>query len=239
MAQFRFRQFVVDDGACGMKICSDSVLLAAWLMRDGACADVADAVDAGTGSGVLALLLACRCPQARVTALEIDPAAAEAAEANFAASPWAERLRVVRGDFAAYVPPRPVDLVISNPPYFEAARGLVSPDGSRAAARHADSLSYSSLLRKSAHWLAPHGLLAMVSPAAAEQDILFAATLAGLCCRELCRVKTTPRKSPSRLLWTFTPAPCPMTQSALCMRDPDGTPAPEYRRIVQPYYLKI
>lgn len=233
MAVFHFRQFDVDDEGCGMKICSDSVLLGAWLAPEYSLAKAV--ADVGAGSGVLALICAQCCPQAQVTALEIDSAAAAAARANFARSPWSGRLALVEGDFAAaggiY------DLIISNPPYF--TTGELAPDPTRALARHKGSLGYATLAQWAPRHLGPEGHLGFVSPADDEQAILFDAELAGLRLRRLARIATSPRKAPTRLLWDFALKSGPEKHSCLSIRDGDGRISAEYRALVEPFYTKI
>ncbi|MDE6196646.1 MAG: methyltransferase [Muribaculaceae bacterium] len=235
MSVFRFRQFDVDDSGCGMKICSDSVLLAAWFLPPYSRAH--SLVDAGAGSGVLSLLGAQTCPEAPVYALELDSPAAEACRRNFASSSWGMRMHTVEGDFADFSPPSPVDIIISNPPYF--TTGELSADTARAAARHQAGLSYASLLSKAALWLTPDGRLGMVSPAQFENDIIFSAEMSGLKLRRLLRVRTSPRKPVTRLLWDFSPCDGPTDISELSMRDSDGSLSGAYIQLVEPYYLKI
>ena len=111
MGVFHFKQFDIDDSGCGMKICSDSVLLGAWFFpRHKRARRVADV---GAGSGLLSLMAAQILPGASIVGLEIDSDAARAARANFSASPWAERLAIVEGNFADYSAAEPFDLIIS------------------------------------------------------------------------------------------------------------------------------
>lgn len=234
MGVFHFKRFDVDDRGCGMKICSDSVLLAAWFLPP--YADRLSVADIGAGSGVLSLLAADIMPRARIYAVEIDPPAAAAAAANFAASPWSGRLTIINQDFVDFVhEPRSYDIVISNPPYF--ATGHCSSDGARAQARHAGSLNCSSLL--GTRLLAPDGHLGLVAPAELEDEIIFAATLAGLHLHRLCRVVTACGKAPSRLLADFSPLGAGETIETLHIRLPDGSYTPRYRSLVENYYAKI
>lgn len=234
MGVFRFKNFDVDDSGCGMKICSDSVLLAAWFLP--AHRTARTVADIGAGSGVLSLLAADILPVAGVTAVEIDAAAAAAAAANFAASPWPHRLNLVHCDFADFAAvPRAFDAVISNPPYF--GEGLRSADTARAAARHQQGLGYSSILKTP--MLAPDGHLGLVAPAELETDIVFAAEMAGLKVRRLCRVHTSPRRPATRLLLDIARTDGPLEASDLFMRDAAGSYTREYRDLVEPYYLYL
>ena len=235
MAVFEFKKFSVDDSGCGMKVCSDSVLLAAWFFPNHS--EAQSIVDVGAGSGVLALLGAECCPDAAVIGLELDSGAASAAEANFKSSPWSDRMQLVEGDFALWNPSAPVDLIISNPPYF--TEGAHSADSARAAARHQDGLSYASLLRFGASRLSKAGALGLVSPAEFENDIVFEAEMAGLKLRRILRVRTSPRKPVTRLLFEFSRTDGPVDDRTLALRNPDGSLTAEYRALVEPFYKKI
>lgn len=232
MGVFRFKGFEVDDCGCGMKICSDSVLLAAWFLRPYARAR--RIVDVGTGSGVLALLAARMCPDAVITGVEIDSEAAVAAAKNFAASPWASRLRCENKDISDFEAEKTPDIIISNPPYF--TNGVASADSSRAAARHQDSLTYATLL---ALPLAPVGHLGMVTPADVYDDIIFEAEMRRRKLCRLCRVRTSPSKEAVRLLWDFSDTDEGCVEETLELRDSDGRYSEAYRELVEPYYLKL
>lgn len=235
MARFDFKQFSIDDSGCGMKICSDSVLLGAWFLPQVSAAEVV--VDAGAGSGLLSLMAAQVCPLAVVTAVEIEPDACRAAALNFGASPWKDRLRTVEGDFCSAGLPEAVDAVISNPPYFTS--GELAPDSARAGARHQQTLTFGTLAARSRALLKPGGRLGLVAPSEAESDILFSAELAGLKLRRLCRVVTSPGKAPRRVLMDFSTADGPTDTAELCLRAPGGTLTDRYRALVEPFYLKI
>ena len=238
MSIFHFKRFDIDDSGCGMKICSDSVLLAAWLMAGQHATNV---LDIGAGSGVLSLLAADIIEGTQVTAVEIDAAAAAAARANFAASPWSGQLSVVEESFDRYIPATAPDIIISNPPYF--SDGALAPDGARATARHQNLLTYATLARYAAAHLAPGGMLGFVSPAnghgCREDAIIFDAEMAGLKLHRLCRVATSPRREPSRLLWHFARTDSNPVITRLDMRLPDGSYSDNYRTLVANYYQKL
>lgn len=235
MGVFRFKEFSVDDSGCGMKICSDSVLLGVWFLEQHPGAQ--RIADIGAGSGVLSLLAAQICPDADITAVEIVPEAARAARLNFIASPYSSRLRVEECDFVQWSPVSDFNLIISNPPYF--TTGEHSADAARCAARHQQGLTYESLLRSSKQLLSDGGRLGFVSPADFERDIIYAAEMAGLKLRRLMRVRTSPRKAPTRLLWDFSTADGPVETAEMSVRNTDGSYSAAYLDIVAKYYLKI
>ncbi len=207
---FRFRQFAVAHDRCAMRVNTDAVLLGAWCPLPDE-APKPRILDIGTGSGVIALMLAQRCPTARITAIDIDePSALQAAD-NFRRSPWAERLsaeHISIQELASRNPRSPkkprqprFDLILSNPPYFRNA--LRNPDPRRSDARHTDSLSFDDLCRCSATLLSDDGTLALILPADAEADILATAARYGLHPTHLTRFYTDASLPPKRILLTL------------------------------------
>ena len=90
---FTFKQFTIDDSACAMKVGTDGVLLGAWAEVDNAA--TRRVLDIGTGSGLIALMLAQRLPESRIVGIDIVPEAVEAARRNAAASPFAGRIAML------------------------------------------------------------------------------------------------------------------------------------------------
>lgn len=241
MTVFRFRKFTVDDARCGMKICSDSVLLAAWtfdtMPREMRSRDVLRVVDVGAGSGVLSLLAASELDNADIVALELNHDACADAADNFGRSEWAARLKSVEGDFRLYSPLHKIDLLISNPPYF--ATGERSSVNVRAAARHEETLTYGNLLEYASWTVADNGYAAFISPADRYDEIIFASEMNRLKLRSLCRVRTSQRKPATRILWMVSPTDGPVRETELSLRDEGGAYSAEYLRLVEHYYEKI
>lgn len=192
-----------------MKVGTDGVLLGAW-------ADVAQAqrvLDVGTGCGLIALMLAQRFPNAQITGLELDAEAARQAQQNAERSPFAERVRVVQGDFAAFAAARPssfkgdptsdfFDAVVSNPPFFE--EDLLPPDEGRANARHtASGLDFATLIAHSAELLADGGSLQVIIPKAAQNRFHALCNQQGFTLVRATDVRTVKRKDPKRVMLHF------------------------------------
>ncbi len=156
---FKFKQFAVHHDRSSLKVGTDAVLLGAW-------ADVADAnpiLDIGTGSGVIALMLAQRS-SAQIDAIDIDEESTKQAHENFSGSPWSERLRVHNislKDFTTTATAR-YDLVVSNPPYF--TDSFKPTDPQRFSARHNDQLPIHELAENSAKLLSPTGKFCVILP---------------------------------------------------------------------------
>lgn len=158
---FRFKRFTVFHDKCAMKVGTDGVLLGAWTDTG----DAESILDIGTGTGLIALMLAQRT-NAPIDAIDTDESACLQAVGNVAASPFSGRIHVVRSSFADFQPDVKYDLIVSNPPYF--SRSLKSPDDKRTKARHDDSLPLHDLIAGSKELLSENGRIALILPV--EQD---------------------------------------------------------------------
>lgn len=222
-----------------MKVGTDGVLLGAW-------ADVRahNIVDVGCGSGLIALMAAQRNPQAHVLGIEIDPLAAQDARDNAAGSPFADRIRIECRDafekdalisHPSSLIPHPSSL-ICNPPFY--TEDTLPPDEARAVARNNRSMSLDRLVELFARRLkGSSGTCSMVLPSVLEQRITELAHLNGLHLRRLCRVKTTPRKQPKRILIELGPEPCVLNPEILTLMNPDGSRSEQYARLCRDFYL--
>jgi tRNA1Val (adenine37-N6)-methyltransferase len=158
---FRFKQFSVDQSGCAMKINTDGVLLGAL-----AAADQPKAIlDIGTGTGVIALMLAQRFTESHIEAVEIDPVAAKTAQGNFNLSPFAERLKALALGFEEFfdqLPDKKYDLIVSNPPFF--INSLKSRNANKELARHTDEYFFERLIASISNHLAINGLAYLILP---------------------------------------------------------------------------
>jgi tRNA1Val (adenine37-N6)-methyltransferase len=155
---FRFKQFAVAHDRCAMKVNTDGVLLGAW-------ADVSHAkriLDIGTGTGVIALMMAQKNTLATIDAIDIDQNAYEQATENFNQSPWAARLRAHHSALQSFSSSAKYDLIISNPPYF--VDDTQAPDTRKNIARHGIELTYEELLHESDRLINDLGVLFLVVP---------------------------------------------------------------------------
>nr|WP_121271588.1 methyltransferase [Pedobacter schmidteae] len=155
---FKFKQFEVDQAGCAMRINTDGVLLGAIATKHNA----ARILDIGTGTGVIALMLAQRFPRAFVDAVEIDESAAIAASRNALNAPFANRLKVIHTAIEQYICADRYDLIVSNPPYF--VNDLKNPEHRKGIARHADSVFFEEMLRQVAGLLTKDGCFWFILP---------------------------------------------------------------------------
>lgn len=215
-----------------MKVGTDGVLLGAWAEGGRRILDI------GTGSGVIALMMAQRCPEAEIMAIDIDEASASQAAENFAASPFANRLTALCCSLQEFHEQAEFsfDSIVSNPPYFE--NSLKNPDERKAQARHSDSLPFPTLLSAASQLLASDGVFSVVLPVEVESDFEMEATMKGLFLWRKVSLKTTPRKPLRRMLLSFTKQrPTTLETSTECLMNPDGSRSEWYKEITKEFYL--
>ncbi|MBQ9363307.1 MAG: methyltransferase [Bacteroidaceae bacterium] len=229
---FRFKQFAVRHDRCAMKVGTDGVLLGAWANVEGS----TTALDIGTGTGLIALMLAQRNAALSVTGIDIDSDAVKQAQENVQNSPWARRINIEQADFtlndeqnARY------DLIVSNPPFH--TEDTLNPDATRTAARHTCSLPFPVLIRKAATLLTAQGHLCLIVPTATAPEVVGEAAAQHLYLSKRTDVKTTPRKTAKRTLLEFTPNITQTVYSILTLQDEHQKRTGEYMALTQDFYL--
>lgn len=233
---FRFKKFTVYHDKCAMKVGTDAVLLGAWADTS-FCKNI---LDIGTGTGIIALMLAQRS-QATVEAIDIDKEACVQATENAAASPYTERIKVVHAscaDFAASNQQKRYDLIVSNPPYF--INSLKCPDNKRTVARHTDTLLLSDLIREAQTLLSPSGRIALVLPYERQEEVKALASANHLyICRQT-DVIPIPGAPPKRLLVELsTTEENIKNRDTLTIEEARHQYTPEYIALTKEFYLKM
>lgn len=156
---FRFKQFTVHQDRCAMKVSTDACIAGAWTRVP---IDAKRVLDIGTGTGLLALMLAQKNPGIIIDGIELDADAAEQARENVIASPWADRVTIIQADASLNLYQDCYDFVITNPPFFN--NSLLSHKEQRNMAWHTGSLNYSALFKILNDNLAANGLASVLLP---------------------------------------------------------------------------
>jgi tRNA1Val (adenine37-N6)-methyltransferase len=156
---FQFKKFTIHQERCAMKVGTDGVLLGAWIDINGA----KRILDVGTGTGLIALMIAQRS-DALIDAVEIDESAADQAMENVANSMWASRIHIHFNSFQNFSNTDiKYDIIVSNPPYFTDC--LPAPESKRSLARHNDQLSLKELVDGVVRLLSQLGRFSVILPA--------------------------------------------------------------------------
>lgn len=235
-SSFAFKQFTIRQEKCAMKVGTDAVLLGAWAKTYG----VRRILDIGTGTGVIALMLAQKSG-ASIDAIDIDSGSFSEARQNVQNSPWPDRLRLQHislQDFAKMQDER-YDLIVSNPPYFNDS--LPATEESRTKARHTVLLPFSDLVECASKLLTKDGKFCVILPPREGEKFREIALTKGLHLTRLTRVKTTPEKAEKRWLMQFTFIPKAQVSDSTLIIEKDNLNAQhytdEYKELTKEYYL--
>ncbi len=230
---FKFKQFEVKQTKSAMKIGTDGVLLGGW-------ADIEKAkqiLDVGTGTGLIALMCAQRNPKAQITAIEIEPFAAEEAAFNFRNSPWADRLNLIQKDFKQIVFDQKFDVIISNPPYFSQA---VQPNKKqRILARHTSGLNLEELINKAETHLSEDGTVFLILPTSQQEEIHKIAEKTGLYIQKKCLVKGHAQAQPKRILLKLGRSKQQVQTGDIIIEEKRHLYTPKYKNLTKNFYLNL
>ncbi len=204
-----------------MKVGTDGVMLGAWAQGG------KRVLDAGTGTGVVALMMAQRFPEAKVTAIDIDEGAVAQAKENVEASPFIVQVTVVRESVQEHQ--GLYDAVVSNPPYF--IDSLNAPNQQRNLARHTQTLTYAELMQAAWRLLTDDGELSLIVPFDYRQRMEDEATFVGFFPSRVCAIRTVEGKPARRFLLAFRKHPCERQYEIMTIGDK------HYQMLTEAFYL--
>ncbi|PRD54359.1 tRNA1(Val) (adenine(37)-N6)-methyltransferase [Sphingobacterium gobiense] len=229
---FRFKQFEVDQGNCAMKINTDGVLLGG-----ATCFPEAERIlDIGTGTGVIALMLAQSHPRAHVDAVEIDENAYQQAKINFQNSDFAKRLQAFPGSFAEMQPQYLYDLIVSNPPFY--TNSLHNPDARKRLAKHTDILFFKRLLSFVSYYLTDNGQFRLIIPTVlADEEIAPILSDYQLHVQHEMRISSFSGELPMRKIWGIGKKVVPLEIHDFAIYAEKGTYSAQYSALLKPYFL--
>lgn len=232
---FQFKQFYVSHLQSTMKVGTDATLLGAWADAG----DTTNILDIGTGCGVIALMLAQKSA-ANILGIDIDVDSTLEAAANFAASPWRDRLSAKYTSlqkFASENGQPKYDMIVSNPPFFTSS--LKNTSESKALARHNDSLSFEELISFSKRILLPEGRLYMILPATEEKTIIRLAGKNELSIAKICRISAKTNRKPNRVMFCLINGNQQFEESSLVIRKFSNKHTTEYNSLLKDYILNL
>ena len=198
---FSFKQFSIQQDQCAMKVGTDGVLLGAWAPIEHQPISI---LDIGTGTGLIALMLAQRSSAEQIDALEIDENAFEQAVNNFENSPWSDRLFCFHAGLDEFMeePEDEYDLIVSNPPFY--SEDYKTENEQRDLARFQDALPFEDLIEAADLLLSENGILAVIIPFKEETKFIDLAKDFELFPMKITHVKGTPTTEIKRSLIAFS-----------------------------------
>lgn len=233
---FKFKQFIVEQDKCAMKVGTDGVLLGAWASIQH---DPKSILDIGTGTGVIALQLAQRSDAELIDALEIDENAYEQAVENFESSLWNDRLFCYHISLTEYAieEDEKYDLIVSNPPFYN--DDFESNNKSRNTARFTSALSFDNLISSVSFLLSDSGIFSVIIPFREENIFIGLAKKNNLFISRICRIKGSQTTTIKRSLLEFSFHKSKEEIKLLVIENQRHQYTVEYQDLVKDFYLKL
>lgn len=222
-----------------MKVTLDACLFGAIVAAHGKTKSCNRALDIGTGTGLLALMMA-QSGIAYIDAVEVDAGAAQEATANIEDSRYREQVHVCNTGIEQFSPSHEYDLIISNPPFF--SNSLKGPQSQRNQARHNDSLPFDTLCQRMRNMLAPSGEIWLLLPVDEMERLLSVAQQCGLFAQRQWQIHSTVTSAPYRTvvcLGVKSPIKASLPLQSIAVRTPDGAYTTAFSELLRPYYLKL
>ena len=232
---FQFKQFRVEQNRAAMRVNTDGVLLGAWVRLE----NVASLLDVGTGTGLIALMMAQRC-NAQITGIDIDEDAIDDAVENAAKSPWADRISIIHDSFQhlSASSDQQFDAIVSNPPYF--SNSLINKKSKLSVARHNHALPFVDLIKGAKKMLSPLGRLSVILPVEEASSFIDQAGREGIFMTRLTKVKPFPEKDPNRYLMEFGLSETESDFKTISVFNDSKTEySDEFAGLVKDFYLKM
>ena len=234
---FLFKQFQIFHDECAMKVGTDGVLIGAWV-------EVINAkivLDIGTGTGLMAIMMAQKSAGARIDAIDIDSAAYHQALKNVDLCQWKDRIRIYNQsvqDFTSQQTAFQYDRIVCNPPFFNA--GTASNISNRQIARHTNTLSYDDLIDAVCKLLSFNGKFSLILPRLEGLEFQKIAIAKGLYLTRLTEVQSKKDKPVERLLMEFQREAQQMVKSQLVIQyEGRNDWTPDYIALTKDFYLKM
>lgn len=233
---FAFKQFTIKQDQCAMKVGTDAVLLGAWVIPNGS----KTILDIGTGTGIIALMIAQKS-SGHIEAIDIDEHAVAQATQNVSESKFASQVTVTQTSLQDYAKNagKKFSLIVSNPPYFE--QSLKSTDTQRSQARHADVLPFEELLDGVLKLLDEKGKFCLILPTLEAIKFRDLAEKKGLYLSKLLRVKSRADKdTDKRHLMQFEFTPSEFSETTLVIEHGERHQyTSEYKYFTRDYYVNF
>ncbi len=232
---FHFKQFSIESGDAAMSVGTDGVLLGAWTEIPPHTNSI---LDIGTGSGIISLMLAQRCPSAKITGIDINEEAVKTARKNAGASPFASNTECLCADIRTIDLPVKFDLIVSNPPFFPT--GCLESGSSRSMARCFETLTPQQLIECANRLITTLGSFAVIIPSSIADDFEFWAWEKDFHPIHCTNVVTIHNKMPKRKLMQFAKSDRAIKEridDTLTLQNADGSRTEEYLSLTKDFYL--
>jgi tRNA1Val (adenine37-N6)-methyltransferase len=229
MSVFRFKEFEIIQVNSALKVGTDAMVFGAFVNSEGR----RNALDIGSGTGVLSLMVAQRNELLKIEAIEIDEGAIQDCHLNFENSKWSKNLILHQGDFLQFQFKKKFDIIFTNPPFY--FNGLLSDSNTINLAKHNASLPFDKLFSKVSELLRPNGDFWTIIPNELEENILILAENVGLMVNRKIIVFAK-HDRPSRLIFSFSNVEKPIIEESIIIRESSGNYSNQYKSLTQDFH---
>ena len=226
MAGFQFKYFTVQQSMSALKVGTDAMVLGSLIEVT---KDDAKALEIGSGTGVISLMLAQKNNSIEIHAIDIDLASFEESLVNFKNSPWSDRLSSFHKDFFELETEKKYDLIFSNPPFFRKA--LKSENERSNISKHAE-FELEDFFTKAAALLKKNGKLWLIGPIHDKAIILVEAAREGIYPQIIWSIHGKPNK-PQRFVICFSFEKIMTQESSLVIRNEFGAYTNAYKELTK------
>ena len=229
MSVFKFKYFTIQQSRSALKVGTDAMLLGALIDAT----EKKHALDIGTGTGVLSLMLAQKSDRLLISAIDIDAESLEDCRANVDDSPWKDRVVVVQQDILLHEPEQQYDLIFSNPPFYQ--NSLLSSDQRVAVSKHADQLTFDRLFQKVSRLLIDSGSFWAIFPGEYDDEIIKIAMKNDMKVVRQIRIEGVPHRH-TRTVFEFSNKPASLFNEIVVVREFDGRYSEQYIELTKDYH---
>ena len=238
---FRFKQFIIHQDRCAMKVTTDACLFGAWVAADLETRQVTDGrlLDVGTGTGLLTSMIAQRV-NLPIDAIELDMEAYAQAVENSSSSPYKERIQVLQGDVRQFEFPFRYDIIVSNPPFYE--QELKSGDRRKNSAHHSEDLKLEELLDVIKKNLQPGGHFYLLLPYKRQEQVNQLFRDQDMSIEKLVLVRQSVQHDYFRIMIVGTTAVTPSQEISIdeiAIKDVDDAYTASFVTLLRDYYLNL
>lgn len=228
---FTFKQFHIEQDQCAMKVGTDGVLLGSWANGG------EHILDIGTGTGLLALMMAQRFEKSLIDAIEIEENAYQQAVQNVAKSVFKSKINIIHSSLQNFAKSNinQYDSIICNPLYF--VNSLKNNKKSKTIARHNDTLPFNELISLAYKLLKTEGTLSLVLPVNIFPLIETEAVIYGFFLNRKISIKTTEKKQPKRVLVEYKKEPTQIETSTEYLLNQNGEKSIWYQQLTNIFYI--
>ena len=227
---FSFKKFTIHQDQTAMKVTTDACILGAYT-------DVQNAkriLDIGTGTGLVALMLAQRS-EAQIEGVEIDEVSCNQAVENIKNSIFKDKIKIYHADIQFFSSENYYDLIVSNPPFFQ--NHLKAETPSRNNALHTDTLSFKDLLSSVIRLLSPNGTFVVLLPAYESSILELMANESGLFANKKLNIHHREGSKILRIITTFGFTKTEPQNEQLFIKNSDESYTTDFQRLLRDYYL--